>query len=110
IDNFYERTEGWVTGIRLLAMSMSEGGDRVMRTRKSIGSNRLVSDYFFEEVYARLPERLQKFMLRTSILNRMNAELCATVSGMADSTQLLQKLERMNLFLIALDQERNWYR
>ncbi len=111
VDHLYERTEGWAVGMRLLTLSLGrEGSGPCPKTKGAVGHNYLIADYFFQEVYTRMPVRLQEFMVKTSILNHLNADLCKVVTGMMDSALLLEEMERMNLFLVSLDQERTWYR
>lgn len=105
-----EQTEGWAAAMRLAALSLRENADSASMIRKMTGTERDISDYFFEEVLSRQPETLQKFLLRTSILARMNGELCKAVTGMAESDLYLQQLEQMSLFLVPLDEQREWYR
>lgn len=106
------RTEGWIAGLQLAALSMQEHQDITSFIQSFTGSNRFVMDYLVEEVLQHQPEKIQKFLLQTSILNRMCGSLCDAVlldsSISADET--LQHLERANLFLIPLDNERRWYR
>jgi LuxR family maltose regulon positive regulatory protein len=113
------RTEGWIAGLQLAALSLQ--GRSAEATKRFIasfsGSHRHVVDYLADEVLSRQPEPVQAFLLRTSILDRLNASLCAYVLGGEDtpdgdaaSRQLLGDLERSNLFVVALDEERRWYR
>ncbi len=107
------RTEGWIAGLQLAALSMQGHASR--DTAKFIqsftGSNRFVLDYLLEEVLQRQPEQIQTFLLRTSILSRLCAPLCEAVLGDGVSAQeTLENLERANLFIVPLDQERRWYR
>src|SRR5215216_6826813 len=74
------------------------------------GSNRHVLDFLAEEVLERQPEGMREFLLKTSVLERMNAPLCDALTGRNDGQQMLERLERENLFVIALDDERRWYR
>ena len=112
------RTEGWIAGLQLAALALQ---GRPAQTAAAFieafsGGNRLVVDYLVDEVFTRQPERLQDFLLKTCILDRLSAGLCASVlgeagsQGEASSQGLLEQLERGNVFLIALDGERRWYR
>jgi LuxR family maltose regulon positive regulatory protein len=108
------RTEGWVTGLQLAGLSLramagEEAGVLAFITAFS-GSHRYVVDYLAEEVLNRLPEQVQAFLLSTSILDRLSGDLCDAVLEHPGSQSLLEELERVNLFLIALDGERRWYR
>ncbi|MBL8160619.1 MAG: hypothetical protein JNJ61_01440 [Anaerolineae bacterium] len=104
------RTEGWAAGLQLAALAMPAPAERESFVRQFGGSHRFVLDYLLEEVLAQQPDDVRHFLLRTSFLRRMNAGLCAAVSGQADGAALLDHIERHNLFLIALDGERRWYR
>src|SRR5215210_6720196 len=104
------RTEGWVAGLQLAALSMREQEDVSEFISTFTGSNRHVLDYLTEEVLGRQPEPLKAFLLRTSILNRLNGELCDAVVGGDGAQETLEILERTNFFVVALDEERHWYR
>jgi LuxR family maltose regulon positive regulatory protein len=107
------RTEGWVAGLQLAAISMQgHAGDSGAFIHSFTGSHRFVMDYLVEEVLAQQPAVVQRFLLRTSILERMSAPLCEAVVGdsIIDGQATLAWLERANLFLIPLDDERRWYR
>lgn len=105
-----EQTEGWIAAMRLVVLSLNETADPALIVRKMTGSERDISDYFFEEVLSRLPETLQQFLFQTSILQRMTGELCQAVTGIAESAAYLQRLEQESLFLVSLDERREWYR
>jgi ATP/maltotriose-dependent transcriptional regulator MalT len=122
------RTEGWVAGLQLAALAMQDRADQAGFIAAFAGSNRFVIDYLASEVLDRLPDHVRAFMLRTSILERMCGPLCDAVigdwglgtgDGGSDSQSpipnpqshlLLEELERTNLFLIPLDDQRLWYR
>jgi LuxR family maltose regulon positive regulatory protein len=106
------RTEGWVAGLQLAALSMQGKMDATDFIRSFSGANQFVLDYLLEEVLQKQPESLQGFLLRTSILDRLSGSLCdALWQGEKNSAQeILEQLERANLFLISLDDERRWYR
>ena len=103
-------TEGWIAGLQLAALAMRGNADVPGFIAAFTGSNRHVVDYLAEEVLGRQPEELQTFLLETSILDRMCAALCNTVSGHTDGQTTLGRLEQANLFVIPLDDERQWYR
>lgn len=105
-----ERTEGWVAAMRLAVLSLNDNFDPAAIIRKMTGTERDISDYFFEEVLSRQPEALQQFLLQTSILQRMSGELCKAVTGMTESAAWLHWLEQESLFIVSLDEQRNWYR
>jgi len=106
------RTEGWIAGLQLAALSMQEHQDITSFIQSFTGSHHFVMDYLMEEVLHRQPEIVQKFLLHTSILRRMCGLLCDAVllDPSISGEQTLQYLERANLFLIPLDNERRWYR
>lgn len=106
------RTEGWIAGLQLAALSMQGVGDAAQFLRSFTGSHRHVLDYLVEEVLRRQPAHLQQFLLHTSILKRLSGPLCdALLPDLAQSGQeCLAYLERANLFIIPLDDERRWYR
>jgi LuxR family maltose regulon positive regulatory protein len=104
------RTEGWVTSLQMAALSM-RGRDDVSSFVASFGgSHRFVLDYLSEEVLHRQAADVQSFLLETSILDRLTGPLCDAVTGRKDSADVLSQLERSNLFLVPLDDERTWYR
>ena len=108
------RTEGWVAGLQLAALSMQghASRDTAEFIRSFSGTNQFVLDYLLEEVLKKQPEVMQGFLLSTSILNRLSDALCnAVLHGENASAQgALETLERNNLFVISLDNERHWYR
>ncbi len=106
------RTEGWIAGLQLAAISMQGLPDAASFIHSFTGSHRFVLDYLIEEVLGRQPENIQTFLLRTSILDRMCGPLCdAVMESPSDSAQeILEYLERANLFIVPLDNERRWYR
>ena len=106
------RTEGWIAGLQLAAISMQGQKDTTSFIKSFTGSHHFVMDYLVEEVLQRQPERIQMFLLRTSILNRLCGPLCDAVllDPSAPGQETLEYLEQANLFLIPLDNERRWYR
>ena len=104
------RTEGWVAGLQLAAISMQGRQDREGFIKSFTGSHRLVLDYLIEEVLVQQPESIQNFLLQTSILNRLTGSLCDALTGRDNGQQILETLERANLFIVPLDNERHWYR
>lgn len=113
------RTEGWIAGLQLAALSLQGHRDAAGFIRSFSGSHRYVLDYLIEEVLERQPESVQDFLLRTSILDRLNGSLCEYVLQREDGDspmaavsgqETLEYLERANLFIVPLDNERRWYR
>jgi LuxR family transcriptional regulator, maltose regulon positive regulatory protein len=104
------RTEGWAVGLQLAALSLQGRADPAAFVASFTGSHRHVLDYLTQEVLGRQPEQLVGFLLETSVLARLSGPLCDAVTGRRDSQQLLEQVERANLFLIPLDEERRWWR
>ncbi|MEO7910297.1 MAG: hypothetical protein ABIV47_11670, partial [Roseiflexaceae bacterium] len=118
------RTEGWIAGLQLAALAMQDRADQADFIAAFAGSNRFVIDYLASEVLDRLPEQLRAFMLRTSILERMCGPACDAILDEGRTTNdesaspfvvrrssfVLEDIERANLFLIPLDEQRRWYR
>lgn len=104
------RTEGWITGLQLAALSMRGSDDVQAFVSSFTGSNRYILDYLGDEVIARQPENVQDFLLKTSILTRLTGSLCDAVAGYDGGEQTLESLEQSNLFIVPLDNERKWYR
>jgi LuxR family transcriptional regulator, maltose regulon positive regulatory protein len=107
------RTEGWVAGLRLLALALQERKDPqdleyVLMT--FTGGHRHILEYLVADVLSSQPELLQEFLLQTAFLNRLTGSLCDAVTGRNDSELMLEQLEHANLFLIPLDDEGKWYR
>ncbi|MBN1537198.1 MAG: hypothetical protein JW908_10740 [Anaerolineales bacterium] len=125
-----KRTEGWIAGLQMAALSMRDREDILGFIEGFSGTNRFILDFLLEEVLASQPPEIQRFLLRTSILERFSAPLCDALLenqenlelGNGDRTtpigspshdqsiSVLQYLERENLFLVSLDDERNWHR
>ncbi len=105
-----ERTEGWAVGVQLAAVSLRHHPDSSAFVQDFAGDDRHVADYLRDEVLPRVDERLQRFLLDTAILDRLNASLCAAVIGDEAAGRYLEELERLNLFLLPLDHRREWYR
>jgi LuxR family maltose regulon positive regulatory protein len=106
------RTEGWIAGLQLAAISLRGQQDTGSFIESFTGSHRFVMDYLVEEVLGQQSARVQAFLLRTSILDRFCASLCDAVlqDPSASGQATLEYLERANLFLVPLDDERRWYR
>jgi LuxR family maltose regulon positive regulatory protein len=104
------RTEGWIAGIQLAALSLRRHRDPVSFVEGFTGTDRYILEYLFEEVLAAQPEQVQDFLLRTSVLDRLSASLCDAVTDRDDSSVVLDHLERHHLFLVPLDDDRVWYR
>jgi len=135
VTTLHQRTEGWIAGLQLAALSMQQSADAGRFVARLSGSDRYILDYLVEEVFQRQTPELQAFLLRTSILDRLCAGLCDAVLGRGEGEQggrgagdpplpfspapllprspaqeLLDHLDRANLFVVPLDQTRQWYR
>lgn len=104
------RTEGWITGLQLAALSMQGRKDIPAFIRAFAGDNRYIVDYLVEEVLERQPDTVRSFLLQTAILDRLHGSLCDAVTGQKDSHTRLEALERGNFFIVPLDDKRSWYR
>ena len=110
ISALEQRTEGWIAGLQLAALSMQGREDAQTFMQDFTGSQHFVLEYLVEEVLQRQSEAMQQFLLETSILQRMCAPLCNAVTGSAESEQTLADLNRRNLFIVPLDSEHYWFR
>jgi LuxR family maltose regulon positive regulatory protein len=104
------RTEGWIAALQLAALSMQGRDDVAGFIAGFAGDDRYVVDYLAEEVLARQSDRVQTFLLQTSILGRLSGPLCDAVTGQGGGKGMLEALDRGNLFLVSLDARRRWYR
>ncbi len=104
------RTEGWPAGLQLAALAFKGRTDASEFVAAFAGSHRYVLTYFVDDVLARQPAPVQTFLLQTAILDRLCAPLCDAVTGRADGEAMLARLERENLFVVALDDSGHWYR
>lgn len=104
------RTEGSAAALQLAALSMRGRDDTGAFIASFTGNDRHIVDYLVEEVLQRQSPGVRGFLLQTSILERFNAPLCNAVTGRSDSREVMESLERGNLFLVALDERRHWYR
>jgi LuxR family maltose regulon positive regulatory protein len=110
ITSLERRTEGWIAGLQLAALSMRGRDDLSGFIQAFTGSSHYVLDYLIEEVFTQQPAETQDFLLKTSILDRLCGPLCDTVAGRTGSRRLLEHLEHANLFILPLDQSCTWYR
>lgn len=105
-----ERTEGWPAGLQLAGLSMQGRSDPAAFVATLNGSHRFILSYLTEEVLARQPASVQEFLLQTSILEQLSADLCDAVTGRSDSAVQMERLLAANLFLIPQDDEGRWHR
>ncbi len=110
LADLVERTEGWPGGVYLAALSLRGYSSPTAFVRQFTGDNRYVVDFLAEEVLSRQPEQIRQFMIRTAILGRFCAPLCDAVTGAANAAEIIEIIERDNLFLVPLDDNRLWYR
>ncbi|MDQ2714317.1 MAG: LuxR C-terminal-related transcriptional regulator [Chloroflexota bacterium] len=107
------RTEGWIAGLQLAVLALRKHDDLSMLSRAFAGNHRYLLDYVQEEILQRLPLAVQDFLLQTAVLTRLHPALCQAVTGagtLQASQELLDGLERDNLFVVPLDEQRQWYR
>ena len=105
-----DRTEGWAAGLQLAALSMRNQADVDEFVAAFTGSHRFVLDYLVEEVLRGQPDDVRDFLLDTAVLDRLTGPLCDALTGDDDGRERLEELERANLFLVPLDDDRRWYR
>jgi LuxR family maltose regulon positive regulatory protein len=110
VTTLQTRTEGWIAGLQLAALSLQGRHDVSDFIPTFTGSHHFVLDYLSEEVLSRQPALVQTFLLQTSILERLSGSLCNAVTDQQESQAMLEALDRANLFVTALDEERQWYR
>ncbi len=105
-----DRTEGWAAGLQLVGLSLRDREDREHYIASFAGDDRHITDYLVAEVVERQSPEVREFLLRTSILQRLTGPLCDALLGTSHSARRLVELERANLFLVSLDERRQWYR
>ncbi|MCP4427100.1 MAG: hypothetical protein GY803_21650, partial [Chloroflexi bacterium] len=109
------KTEGWISGLQLAALSMRDQSDVDRFVRSFAGSNRFILDYLIEEVFRQQPPDVREFLLQTAVLEQLTAPLCAAViadgeTAVSDAQAMLERLEQANLFIIPLDESRQRFR
>lgn len=110
IKTLERRTEGWAAGLQMAALSLRGRSDCSSFINNFSGSHRYIMDYLMDEVLAGQPKEIHSFLLKTSILKGFCADLCGRVTGSSASRDILETLDRDNLFLVCLDEKRSWYR
>ncbi len=105
-----KRTEGWPAGLQLAALAMRTAQDTQAFIDAFSGEHQFIADYLANEVLAQQSDRVQSFLLKTSILERLSVPLCVAVTGDANSLAILDALREKNLFLTTLDQKNEWFR
>ncbi len=109
IESLQAQLEGWIAGLQLVALTLQQrltGADKLVVS----GRHRFITDYLSEDVLAPLPDNLRRFLLQTSLLDRLCGSLCDAVTGKEGGQEMLELLERENLFLVPLDDSRAWFR
>jgi LuxR family transcriptional regulator, maltose regulon positive regulatory protein len=109
LERLHKQTEGWAAGLRLVGITYKRGHAGLRATALS-GKQRFIADYLGQEVLSELPDDLQRFLIETSILDQLSAPLCEALTGRKDGQGMLERLEHQNLFLVPLDDSREWYR
>jgi LuxR family transcriptional regulator, maltose regulon positive regulatory protein len=104
------RSEGWIAGLQMAAISLQGRSDRAAFIAAFSGSDRNIMDYLFEEVFEHQNADIQSFMLQTSVLEQLTGPLCDAVTGRNNSSAILAGMQKANLFVLALDDEGRWYR
>ncbi|MFD0678286.1 MULTISPECIES: LuxR C-terminal-related transcriptional regulator [unclassified Paenibacillus] len=110
VAELHHQTEGWISGLELAAISLKHSVNIAESIHQFNGQHHHISEYLLEEVFRHQSEGMRSFLMATSILSRMNQSLCQAVTGQSNSQQYLERLEQLNLFVIPLDDQRNWYR
>ena len=110
VSSLEQRTEGWIAGLQLAALSLQGREDAADFVAAFSGDDRYIVDYLLEEVLQRQPDPVRHFLLKTAILERLSGSLCDAVTDQTDGQEMLEALERSNLFIIPLDNKRQWYR
>jgi LuxR family maltose regulon positive regulatory protein len=110
ITQLAQKTEGWIAGLQLAAISLQKNPDKRAFVKAFSGDHRYIADYLLDEALTIQPPHIQNFLLQTSILEQFNSSLCNAVTDRNDSQEVLAELGKANLFLVPLDDQRNWYR
>jgi LuxR family maltose regulon positive regulatory protein len=110
VTNLNHRTEGWITGLQMAALSLKSHDNIDGFVKSFTGNNRYVMDYLLEEVISVQTDKVKSFLLQTSILERSSSHLCEAVTGIENCQEIIDTLDRENLFLVALDSDKTWYR
>ena len=109
-DSLHARTEGWIVGLHLTGLAIQRGRNISRDTALTSGRQRFIADYLRQDVLDQLPDDEKDFLLKTSILDRMCSALCEATSDSGNGQKMLETLERENLFVIPLDDRREWFR
>ena len=110
VNELHSRTEGWIVGLQIIGLSLKKSGDLRGSAKNLSTPNKYLLDYLFEEVLANQKKEIQDFLIETSILKQLNADLCNELTGTDNAIEMLEQIERANLFITPLDNKREWYR
>lgn len=110
IRTLHEKTEGWVTGLLLASLSVSGSESAEVFISTFAGSSRHVLHFLTEEIFQMQDEQTRRFLLETSLLSQFCSSLCDAVTGRSDSSKVIERLERENMFITSLDDQKQWYR
>jgi LuxR family transcriptional regulator, maltose regulon positive regulatory protein len=110
VEILEERTEGWIAALQLAALSIQGREDVSSFIARFAGNDRYIVDYLVDEVLEQQPEPVREFLLHTAVLDRLTGPICDALTGRDDGSHMLTTLERANLFLVPLDDQRQWYR
>jgi LuxR family maltose regulon positive regulatory protein len=110
VETLATRTEGWIVGLQLAALSLHGAADKAGFIDSFAGDDRHITDFLLDEVLRCRSDDMQEFLLQTSLLERFNASLCDAVTLRQDSRSMIDELERSNMFILGLDHQRVWYR
>jgi LuxR family maltose regulon positive regulatory protein len=110
VASLEQRTEGWIAALQLAALSLQGRDDAAGFIARFAGNDRYIVDYLVEEVLQHQPDPVRGFLLQSAVLDRLTGPLCDAITGRNDGSQMLMTLERANLFIVPLDDRREWYR
>jgi LuxR family transcriptional regulator, maltose regulon positive regulatory protein len=110
IESLNTKTEGWIAGLKLAALTLRRRQGLAESQSIVSGRERFIADFLSEEILDQLPRNVQDFLLRSSLLDRLCGSLCDAVTGQKNCQSMLESLERENLFIVPLDERREWYR
>jgi LuxR family maltose regulon positive regulatory protein len=110
IDYLMDQTEGWPAGIYLAALSLRDQENPLEFVHSFSGKNRHLADYLTEEVFRRLPDETRAWVIQISVLDRFSASLCDAVRDATGSAEIIAELDRSNVLVVPLDDQREWYR
>ncbi len=110
LKNVHRSMEGWAAGLQMVSLLPNSFSDKRLLFKDLSGTHPLIMDYFTEEVLGQQADKVKSFLLQTSVLEKMNGSLCNALTGRNDGHEMLELLEKFNLFTFSLDYKHNWYR